>query len=738
MSLRGRTFWYFFAASTVLHAQINVLTYQYDLARTGANTNEFILNKANVTPDTFGLLFTDAVDGTIYGQPLYVANVNIPNKGTHNVVYVATENDSVYAFDADSGAYGGPLWQDTFASNGAVPVPASNVSCQQIQPEIGITSTPVIDLSHGAVYIVAMTLENGNYVQRLHALDLSTGAEKSGSPVEIQATYPGTGEGGSTLVFNPRNYKQRPGLLLLNGVVYTAWASHCDIGAYHGWLIGYDAGTLQQVSVYNNTPNGNQGSFWNGGAAPAADANGNIFLVSGNGSFDGAQNLGESYIKLSSAGGLGVADYFTPFNYGPLNAADLDTGSAGVALIGDEAGSAAHPHLMTSAGKEGRIYLLDRDNMGKLSTTGSDSQIPQSIPGNMPGEFGNPAYFNHSIYYCGAGGYLSAYSISNAQMSAAPVTASYEKYGYPGCVPTISANGTSNAIVWTMEPFVGLHAYDANDLTHELWSSTMNANRDTAGSTVKYTAPMVANGKVYGSRGSMLAVYGLLSAGVVGLPVANAASGDVGSLSPGGLAAIYGSGLAAGTDTATSFPLPMSLAGASVTVGGFPAPMLYASPGQVNFQIPFEVPPGAAAFSVFVNGSAVASGSLNVTATAPGLFMLSGGTAAVVNQNGSVNSPGSPAPAGSIISAYVTGLGAVSPQIATGSPAPANPISYTNAAVTVTVGAAAAQLQFAGLAPTLAGVYQVNFVVPSLPAGQYALKISSGGGVSNVATIAVQ
>ncbi|HVW09702.1 MAG TPA: PQQ-binding-like beta-propeller repeat protein, partial [Bryobacteraceae bacterium] len=368
------------------------MTYQYDLARTGANTNEVILNKANVNPNAFGLLYTYPVDGTIYGQPLYVANVNIPGKGTHNVVYVATENDSVYAFDADSGADGGPLWQDTFASSGVMPVPSSDVSCQQIDPEIGITSTPVIDLSRGSIYVVAMTLENGNYVQRLHALDLATGAEKTNSPVEIQATYPGTGEGGSTLVFDPRNYKQRPGLLLLNGVVYTSWSSHCDIGAYHGWLIGYDGGTLQQVSVYNNTPNGNQGSFWDGGAAPAADSNGNIFLVSGNGSFDGAQNLGESYIKLSSAGGLGVADYFTPFNYASLNGADLDTGSAGVALIGDEAGSAAHPHLMTGAGKEGRIYLLDRDNMGKLSTSGSDSQIPQSVLGDMPSEFGNPAY----------------------------------------------------------------------------------------------------------------------------------------------------------------------------------------------------------------------------------------------------------------------------------------------------------------------------------------------------------
>lgn len=728
-----RVFWCVFVTSLGLSAQVNVTTYQYDLARTGANTNEFILNKSNVNANSFGLIYNLPVDGAIYGQPLYAANVDIPGNGTHNVVYVATENDSVYAFDADYG--GAPLWRDTFTNSGAVTVSSTEVNCSQIQPEIGITSTPVIDLSRGAIYVVAMTREGGNYVQRLHALDISTGAEKPGSPVEIQATYPGTGEGGSTVVFNPRNYKQRPGLMLLNGVVYTAWASHCDIGTYHGWLIGYDAGTLQQVSVYNNTPDGNMGSFWNGGAAPAADANGNIYIVSANGDFDGNQNLGESYIKLSSSGGLGVADYFTPFNYVALNTADLDTGSAGVTLIGDEAGSPAHPHLMTSAGKEGRIYLLDRDNMGKLSNSGSDSQIPQSMPGEMPGLFGNPAYFNHSVYFCGAGGHLAAFSISNAQMSGAPVSQSYEKYGYPGCVPTISANGNANAIVWSLEPYVGLHAYDANDLTRELYNSGTDA---APGNTVKYSAPTVANGRVYAGRDASLLVYGLLSAGSVGIPAANSASGDVGWVAPGGLATIYGSGLATGTESAASLPAPTSLAGASVTVGGFMAPMLYASSGQVNFQVPFEVPPGNAVFTVYMNGSAVASGSLAVQATAPGIFMMDGGQAAVVNQGGGVNSVGSPAPAGSVVSVYVTGLGTVSPQVASGAPAPSGSIAYTNDPVTVTVGTATATLQFAGLAPGFAGLYQVNFVVPSLPSGQYAMTVSAGGAVSNVATIAVQ
>ena len=374
-----------------LTAQVNVLTYQYDNSRAGANLNETSLTPANVNQSQFGKLYSHAVDGYVYGQPLYLGNVNIAGKGTHNVVFVATEHDSVHAFDADSagGANASALWHVSFInpSAGVTTVPASDTGCDQIVPEIGITSTPVIDPVSGTLYVVAMTKESGggsaSYVHRLHALDVRTGAEKPSSPMAIHATYPGSGEGGSTLVFAPRNYKQRPGLLLLNGVVYTAWSSHCDIGTYHGWLIGYDAKTLAQVAVYNNTPNGNEGSFWTGNAAPAADSNGDIYLVAGNGTFDfadGGPDLGESYIKLSSNGALKVADYFAPFNFSNLNAGDLDVGSAGVALIGDEAGSASHRHLLVGAGKEGTIYVLDRDNLGKWHP-GSDSQIVASGTG---------------------------------------------------------------------------------------------------------------------------------------------------------------------------------------------------------------------------------------------------------------------------------------------------------------------------------------------------------------------
>jgi hypothetical protein len=514
-------------------AQNGVLTYQYDNARTGANTHEAVLTPSNVNTATFGKLFTHPVDGMVYAQPLYLSNVTVPGRGTHNVVYIATEHDSVYAFDADndSGQNSSPLWQINFLSQGITTMPAQDTGCNQITPEMGITGTPVIDPASGTLYLVATTKETTSgtvqYVHRLHALDLRTGAEQPGSPVVVQASVPGTGEGGAKVVFNAKSYKQRPGLLLLNGVVYAAFSSHCDIGAYHGWLMGYDAATLRQVSVYNNTPNGNEGSFWSGGAGPAADAAGYIYIVSANGTFDaaaGGPDLGESYIKLGTASnGLSVLDYFTPFNYGPLNDNDVDTGSAGVTLLGDEAGSPAHPHLMAGAGKEGRIYLLDRDHPGKWQA-GSDSQIVQSLPSAIGGLFGNPSYFNQTLYFCGSGDTLKAFPVVNAQMSAAPASKSPEPYGYPGCLPSLSANGANNGIAWALQPAGILSAYDASDLSNEIYSSNQNAARDALESVVKFTSPIVVNGKVYAATANALFAYGLLPQGGITLSIAGAAS----------------------------------------------------------------------------------------------------------------------------------------------------------------------------------------------------------------------
>ena len=366
----------------VLNGQVNVLTYHNDLSRTGQNLNETILTPSNVRQGEFGELFRDPVDGQIYGQPLYLWGLTVPGKGIHNVVFVVTEHDSVYAFDADSntGPNTAPLWHASFINPaaGVTAVPAQNLACNAIAPEVGITGTPVIDPDTGTLYVVAMTLEDfgQTYVQRLHALDVATGEERPGSPVKIEASAPGTGDGNSTVRFQPSMYKQRPGLLMLNGVIYTAWSSHCDSGKYHGWAIGYDSKTLQRTAVYTSTPNWDSGSIWQSGAAPAADANGNIYVVTGNGTFDaerGGSDMSDSIIKLSAASGLTVADYFTPFNAGLLGEKDLDLGSSGALLLPDSAGTPEHPHLLVTCGKEGRVYLVDRERMGHFQ---SDSDKP--------------------------------------------------------------------------------------------------------------------------------------------------------------------------------------------------------------------------------------------------------------------------------------------------------------------------------------------------------------------------
>ncbi len=735
------TFW----SAVCLSAQVSVLTYQYDVSRAGANMHETALTPTNVNVTQFGKLFSYPVDGYVYAQPLYLPNLNIPGKGTHNVVFVATEHDSVYAFDADSGRDGSPLWAVNFlnAAAGITTVPAADTGCNQIEPEIGITGTPVIDPQSGTLYLVAMTKERAsggaNYVHRLHALDVTTGQERAGSPVVIQASTPGTGDGSNVDVLIPRNYKQRPGLLLLNGVVYTGWSSHCDGGRYHGWLIGYDAQSLGQVAVYNSTPNGSLGSFWAGGAAPAADSASNIYVVSANGTFDrdsGGPDLGESYIKLGSAGGLSVADFFTPFNQQTLNDGDVDTGSAGVALLGDEAGSPAHPHLMVGAGKEGRIYLLDRDQLGGFQA-GSDKQIVQSIYNVISGLFGNPAYFNKIVYFCGSGDGLEAFPIANAQLATSPSSQSASQYGYPGCVPTISANGTSNAIVWTLETSGTLHAYDATNLGRELFNTNQNAARDALGSYVKYSIPTVANGKVYAATQNSLMIYGLLGSAGVPLTVSNAASGDPNAIAPGSIVSIYGQGLATVAGAAAGYPLPgATVGGASVTMNGSVAPIFYASSGQLNVQVPYEVS-GAVTVVVSVGGSPQGTAKITVKDAAPALFGLGQGRAAAQNLDNSINSSTHPAAVGTALSLYATGLGGVSPPVATGAAAGGNPPSNSTT-VTATIGGRPAAVQFAGTAPGYAGLDQVNVIVPQLPAGDYPVQISVGAAASNTAIVSVR
>ncbi|MGH9614466.1 MAG: pyrrolo-quinoline quinone [Bryobacteraceae bacterium] len=504
-----------------LHAaSASVLTYHNDNNRTGWNPAETILTPANVHSQSFGKLFSQRVDGFVYAQPLVVSGVGIPGKGIHNVVYVATEHDSVYAFDAggNTGQDASPLWHVSFLGAGVTTVPYQDTGCDQIMPEIGITGTPVIDPSSGTLFVVAMTKETSKgttaYVHRLHALDITTGKERADSPVTIQATVAGRGDGSTTITFEPRSYKQRPGLLLVNGVVYAAFSSHCDLGRYHGWLIGYNSHTLAQVAVYNDTTDGGAASFWSSGAAPAAGFGGHIFLMSGNGTFNsstGGKSLGDSFINLDPSQGMKVSDYFTPFNQQALSNGDEDLGSGGPLVLPNGPGSAAHPLLVIGAGKQGTIYLVDRANMGHFHA-GSDNQIVQSLPHAVGEIFGMPAYFNNRVYFSGTGDSVKAFSLWNARLSPSPTSESPFRFGYPGSVPSVSSNGTANGIVWALENrgTAVLHAYDATNLARELYNSDLNRARDIPGYYVKFSAPTIANGRVYVGTQNSLVVYGLL------------------------------------------------------------------------------------------------------------------------------------------------------------------------------------------------------------------------------------
>ncbi len=510
-------------AVTVPAAAGDVLTYHNDLSRTGQNLNETILTTGNVNYNEFGLLFTLKVDSTIDAQPLYVSGLTI-NGLSHNVVYTATENDSVYAFDADTGKQ---LWKVSAKMAGEIAPSGKTLGCNQIGPTLGITATPVIDRSsgpHGTIYLVAMTADtSGNYYQRLHALDLTTGAEQFGGPTTIQATYPGSGEGsvGGTLTFDPKQYAERAGLLLLNGVIYTAWTSHCDIQPYTGWIMGYSESTLAQTSVLNVTPNGSEGSIWQSGAAPASDGN-NIFLLDANGTFDTTLNaqgfpasgdFGNGFLKLSTAGGLAVADYFAMYNTSIQSSKDRDFGSGGVLLLPPQVdGGGTTRNLAVGAGKDGNIYVVNQTNMGKFNAT--SNKIYQQIKGVLGGGmWAMPAYFNGNVYFGPQLGSLKQFTFSNARLSTTAVSTTAISYEYPGTIPSISANGNSNGIVWAVEhsqPSV-LHAYDATNLANELYNSSQAANnRDRLGNASHFGVPTIMNGKVYVGTTTGVVVYGLL------------------------------------------------------------------------------------------------------------------------------------------------------------------------------------------------------------------------------------
>ncbi|HKN14941.1 MAG TPA: hypothetical protein VJX68_17265 [Candidatus Binatus sp.] len=499
----------------------DVLTYHNDIGRTGQDLTESILTTTNINNVTnptpaFGKLYELGVDGLVDAQPLIKTQVAIPGKGTHNVLYVVTENDSVYAFDADSS--GAALWQVSVVGSGETP--SDPRGCSQVPNQIGITSTPVVDPTagpHGTIYLVAMSknTKSGAYIQRIHALDLTTGAEEFGGPVTVTATFaPGP-------AFSPGQYKERAGLLLLNGQIITTWASHCDDQPYNGWIMAYDQNTLAQTSVLDITPNGSEGAIWQAGGGPAADSSGNIYLLDGNGTFDTSivggfpskGDFGNGFLKLSNSSGLQVTDFFEPYDTVSESNSDADLGSGGAMVLPDMTDSTnTTRHLAVGAGKDGNIYLVDRTNMGKWNSTSNNNlNAYQVLTGALNGgEWAMPAYFNFTLYYGGVSEPLQAFAFSQAKLGAMPTSSSSETYGYPGTSPSISANGTSNAIVWAVQANGSagvLHAYDATNLATELYnSSTVPAD---SFSDNKFITPTIANGKVYVGTPSSVAVFGL-------------------------------------------------------------------------------------------------------------------------------------------------------------------------------------------------------------------------------------
>jgi hypothetical protein len=498
----------------------NVTTYRDDVARTGADTTESVLTPTNVNSSSFGLLRMLTVDGKVDAQPLYLSQLSIAG-ATHDVVFVATENDSVYAFDPQTGA---TLWHVSLLGSGETP--SDDRGCGQITPEIGVTSTPVIDTGagpNGAIFVVAMSKDSSsNYYQRLHALDITTGAELFNGPVVVNPTYTSTAGGQQT--FSPGQYAERAAVLLENGTIYTGWTSHCDIQPYSGWVVAYSESTLAQTAVLNIAADSSGGpSIWMSGSGLAADTAGNIYLLSANGDFDTTLNssglpqygdYGNSFVKLSTTGGgLAVADFFAPFNEVAESAADEDLGSGGVMLLPDvtDSGGVVR-HLMVGAGKDGNLYVINRDSMGEFSPSGNaDWQELDGVFGG--GVFSTPAYFNGTIYYGGVGGPLEAFTVTGAKLSSQPVSQTTTDFPYPGATPAVSANGTSAAIVWAVEnsdPAV-LHAYAATDLTQELYNSNQAAGgRDNFGAGNKFITPAVADGMVFVGTPNGVAVFGLL------------------------------------------------------------------------------------------------------------------------------------------------------------------------------------------------------------------------------------
>jgi len=498
-------------------------TSQYDNLRTGATLIEKFLTPQNVNANEFGKLGAFKVDGAVYAQPLFIPSVEIPGKGKHDVLFVATEHDSVYAFDAKRPG-DSPLWQVSFLDKkrGDTPVSSRDVQCPFIQPEVGITATPVIALKTGTLYVLARTkishtFRDNEYFQHLHGLAITTGVEKFGGPTLIAASVPGKGAGAERgqVHFDPLLENPRASLLLVNGVVVLTWASSCDREPYHGWVMTYDPETLTQRAVLNVTPDGDQGGIWASDTGPAADAGGNIYVPTGNGTFDAAtegRDYGDSVLKLALDGSsIVVRDYFTPYNQAHLSDADDDVGSSGPTLLPDQPGP--HPHLLLQPTKGSVIYVIDRDQMGQFHSDGD--AVVQRIR-MAGGGYGAMAYWNGHVFFASSDDFLRDYVVENGRLTLNKI--SRTKFENPGATPSISASNTQNAVVWAVatrtwngeDQRAVLYAFDAKNIEQPIYTSETNSKRDRAALATRFVIPVVVNGRVYvGARGEV-DVYGLL------------------------------------------------------------------------------------------------------------------------------------------------------------------------------------------------------------------------------------
>ena len=713
--------------SLLSHAQVNILTANGSNDRNNSNLQETQLSPATVTSSAFGKLGVFPVDGQVYSQPLIVSGLSIPGGGTHNVVYVSTMHNSVYAFDADAMSPVSTLWQVNLGAS--VPTVLLYGPDGDIANEAGILSTGVIDLQRGVLYVVADTLEVGAPVFYLHALDLATGAERLKGPVALTASVPGTGTEArpdGTIPFDPMQHIQRPGLLLANNSVFIGFGSHGDQSPYHGWMLSYDASDLsRQLSVYMTTPDGDAGSIWQAGRGPAVDRQGNIYLITANGDYDGIRNFSQSFVKVSRAG-TATLDSFTPAGWKSMSDNDDDI-SAGPALV-------TGTHTVIGADKGGNLYVVDGDAM---AGPGGATIIAASA-----GSIFNFAVWsrggNASVYTQGEGEPVKCFQVTGNSVEPDPVSTGVTAVPFGRVGMTISANGNQDGsgILWeTTGDYSGgtpgtLHAYDASNLANEVWNSDINPARDRMPQVAKFAPPTVANGKVYvPSFDNVVAVYGLFAPpdSVGATPsinaVTQAASYSQDAVAPGELVAIFGSSLGpaapVGTQLDGSGNVATSLADTQVLFDGVASPMIFASAGQVDAVVPFGVATGRVLAQVEYQGLASALFPVTVAPAVIGIFSADAsgaGQAIALNQDGGINSPDNPAAPGSVVTLWATGAGLLSPAGIDGAvdagnrPQPVLP-------VLAQMGGQVADVLYAGGAPGMVeGVIQVNLRVP--PASQ--------------------